>query len=273
MPPRKVGTHDDDSIRLPRFDPVAGDPDELQPSVRVRSWIASPRHRSRRSRAWLTGVLILAAALQAIPTYLWLRGRLESVWSKSKRETPREQSESAAQPHVAVQPPAPLAGDLHPPLIPPVGTGSIPSAPSTMAATGSLSVSAPFPLQVFLNGQLAGSTATGSISIKLPVGSPEVEFVNTDLGYRSIRRVAVQASRTVRVQVRAPLGLLNINASPWAEVYIDDRLIGQTPIGNFRVPIGRREVTFRHPQLGERRVSAVVTLKQPARVAVDMDRR
>jgi hypothetical protein len=34
--------------------------------------------------------------------------------------------------------------------------------------------------------------------------------------------------------------------------------------------IGPHQLIFRHPELGERRVTAVVTLKDTARVAVDM---
>jgi hypothetical protein len=34
--------------------------------------------------------------------------------------------------------------------------------------------------------------------------------------------------------------------------------------------IGSHQLIFRHPELGERRVTAVVTLNQTARVAIDM---
>ena len=75
------------------------------------------------------------------------------------------------------------------------------------------------------------------------------------------------------MRLTAPMGLVNINAMPWADVWIDKKPVGQTPIGNLRVAIGRRDVTFRHPDLGERRVRVIVTLKEPLRVAVDMKRR
>jgi hypothetical protein len=126
-------------------------------------------------------------------------------------------------------------------------------------------------MQVFVQGRLVGSTQAGPLA--LPVGQHQLEFVSAETGYRASRRVTVRAGRTTRVQFAAPMGLLNINASPWADVYLDKRLIGQTPIGNFKAPIGRREVTFRHPQLGERRVSVVVRLNEPVRVAVDLNKR
>jgi hypothetical protein len=36
------------------------------------------------------------------------------------------------------------------------------------------------------------------------------------------------------------------------------------------VPIGSRELIFRHPDLGERRATVLVTLKEPARISMDL---
>ena len=126
-------------------------------------------------------------------------------------------------------------------------------------------------MQVFVKGRLVGTTQAGVIV--LPVGSHDLEFVSEDTGYRTSERVAVQTGRTARVRLTAPMGLVNINATPWADVWIDKKHVGETPIGNLRVAIGRRDVMFRHPDLGERRIRVIVTLKEPLRVAVDMKRR
>ena len=126
-------------------------------------------------------------------------------------------------------------------------------------------------MNIFLNGRLLGSTKAGPIA--LPVGNHDLELISDETGYRATPRVTVKSGATTRIQLRPPRGRININASPWADVYVDKQFIGQTPIGNFQVPIGRREVTLRHPQLGERRVSVVVTLKQPARIGVDLARK
>ena len=123
-------------------------------------------------------------------------------------------------------------------------------------------------MQVYVKGRLVGTTEAGVIL--LPVGNHELEFVSRDTGYHARERVVVQAARTTQVQLGAAMGLININATPWAEVWIDDKPIGQTPIGNLQVPIGRREVTFRHPDLGERRSSVMVTVKEPVRIAMDL---
>ena len=63
---------------------------------------------------------------------------------------------------------------------------------------------------------------------------------------------------------------INLNAAPWAEVWIDGSRVGETPIGNLSVAIGPHEVVFRHPQFGEKRHAISVTLSAPVRLSVDM---
>jgi hypothetical protein len=63
---------------------------------------------------------------------------------------------------------------------------------------------------------------------------------------------------------------MNVNARPWAEVTLDGESLGQTPISNSTVSVGTHQLAFRHPQLGERRQTVVVTAKGPNRVAVDL---
>jgi hypothetical protein len=53
-------------------------------------------------------------------------------------------------------------------------------------------------------------------------------------------------------------------------VWVDGVRIGETPLAGVPVPVGRRVVTFKHPQLGERRVECLVSLKRPTRLGVDL---
>jgi serine/threonine-protein kinase len=66
---------------------------------------------------------------------------------------------------------------------------------------------------------------------------------------------------------------MSFNAIPWAEVWVDGRQVGETPLANVSVPIGSHEVLFRHPELGEKHVRALVTATAPAKVSVDMRQR
>ena len=77
---------------------------------------------------------------------------------------------------------------------------------------------------------------------------------------------------TSAMKVDPPKGSLSLNATPWAEVWIDGERAGETPIGNVQLSIGQHEVVFRHPELGERRFTPTVTLSAPARVTADFRR-
>jgi PEGA domain len=70
-----------------------------------------------------------------------------------------------------------------------------------------------------------------------------------------------------------PRGAVNLNATPWAEVWLDGKKLGDTPIANLNLPLGMSELTFKHPQFGERRVSVTVKGNAPAAVSVDMSKR
>jgi hypothetical protein len=51
---------------------------------------------------------------------------------------------------------------------------------------------------------------------------------------------------------------------------VDGTHIGDTPLANVMQPIGDHELVFRHPQLGEKRQTARLTLGKSLRVSVDM---
>ncbi len=139
---------------------------------------------------------------------------------------------------------------------------------STVAAPGWLAVSAPVVMQLREAGQLIGTTETEKLM--LASGDHDIEIVNDALGYSSTRRITVAAGKVTATAVELPPGLLSINAQPWAEVWVDGERIGETPIANIPARLGAREVVLRHPQLGERRQTVMVTLREPARLGVDL---
>jgi hypothetical protein len=112
--------------------------------------------------------------------------------------------------------------------------------------------------------------AGGSSRIMLAAGRHEIVLVNRTLDYQETRRVEVAAGQTAQIRIDPPKVTMNVNARPWADVTIDGAEAGQTPISNATVTVGTHQLVFRHPQLGERRQSVVVTAKGPNRVAVDL---
>jgi PEGA domain len=145
-----------------------------------------------------------------------------------------------------------------------VMSAATPGAP----AAGWLSVRAASRLELREHGTLIGTTETDRIM--LPAGDHDIEIVNDAVGYRSTRQVEVLSGRTTTVPVELPFGSISINAQPWAEVWIGGERIGDTPIANVTKRIGSYEVVLRHPELGERRETVLVTLRHAARLGVDM---
>jgi len=144
------------------------------------------------------------------------------------------------------------------------------TGPAAGPRSGWVSVSSAIPLEIREGGKLVGSTA--SERILMPAGEHTLEFGDVSLGFRVARKVNIVAGQTQKVDLQLPQSLISINAIPWAQAWLDGQPLGETPIGNVTTSIGSHEVLLRHPQLGERRLTAVVTTKEPARVAVDMRR-
>jgi hypothetical protein len=153
----------------------------------------------------------------------------------------------------------------------PGATASVFAALGTTATPGAvggyIALSVPFEVQVLEGGRLIGTSSSERLMV--PTGRHDLELVNTALQYRSTLTVTVDAGKTASPTVAIPEGTLSVNALPWADVSIDGRAAGQTPLANIKLPIGTHEVVLRHPQLGERRQRISVTAETPARVGVN----
>lgn len=133
---------------------------------------------------------------------------------------------------------------------------------------GWVSIATPVAVQVFEGQRLIGTSDIDKIM--LTGGEHELEFVSEPVGFRASRKVRVGANQTTSVALEMPKTAVSINALPWAEVSVDGTRVGETPLGNVAMALGPHEVVFRHPQLGERRVTTVITLKDANRVSMDM---
>jgi hypothetical protein len=137
-------------------------------------------------------------------------------------------------------------------------------------STGWFALDAPVELRILENGQVLG--LSGGAPLMLPAGRHQLEFVNDSIEMRLARTVTIDSGKSARVSVALPNGVLFVNASPWAEIFVDGRSIGTTPLGSVALPVGSHELVARHPQLGERRRSIVVGAQTPARISMDMSR-
>jgi hypothetical protein len=142
------------------------------------------------------------------------------------------------------------------------------SASQVGPASGWVSVSAPFAMDLFEQGRMLGNS--GIDRIMLPAGKHDIEIVNEPLGFRELRTLQVSPGRLSVISVTLPKGTLSLNAVPWASVVIDGESVGETPMGNLSLPIGPHEVVFRNPQFGEQRRVIVVNAASPVRFSIDM---
>jgi hypothetical protein len=143
------------------------------------------------------------------------------------------------------------------------------SVVAARAEAGWVALDMPFEAEILERGRLLGTTAAARIA--LPPGSHDLELRNTGLGYRTTIGVQVVSGQTVRPSVNAPTGLVSINALPWAEVLIDGKSVGTTPLANLPVAIGSHTVVLKHPSLGERRQTIRVVGGTPIRIGVSFE--
>ena len=135
--------------------------------------------------------------------------------------------------------------------------------------SGWVRIFAPVVLEVAENGQSIGTTEQNRLM--LPPGRHELTLTNRALGYSSVQTVVIEPGEDRSLTIE-PRGDVNFNAIPWAEVWIDGQKVGDTPIANLKVPLGVREITFKHPQFGERRTTITVKGNAPAAVVMDMSK-
>jgi hypothetical protein len=144
------------------------------------------------------------------------------VESRNQVSTTPEKSAAPLPPPVAI--PAPLTR-----------VETVPVKVKTPAENGRLAISSPTAADIFIDGQLVGSTPT---TLQLPIGRHTIEYRHGDL--RSVISSEIRPNETTSVSVTFPV-TLQINARPWAQVFLDDgsrRPLGQTPLSGVAVPIG-----------------------------------
>ncbi len=118
-------------------------------------------------------------------------------------------------------------------------------AKAPTVGTGSIKVASPINLTVLENSRRIGSVP--GADLKVTPGKHEIELVNAALGYRLKQSIEVEAGQTVSLHVAPAQGWATIYAVPTAEVSIDGRPVGRTPLGPLSLALGEHTVTFTHP--------------------------
>jgi PEGA domain-containing protein len=135
---------------------------------------------------------------------------------------------------------------------------------------GGLRVSSPVEVQVLEGERVLGSSVDGPIVTT--AGRHELDFVNSAIGYRSHVVVDLKPGQILKMKVVPPDGRVSVNAIPWAQVWINGNLVGDTPIANLPLAPGEHQITFRHPQLGEQTQKVIVRAAALTRVSATFAR-
>jgi len=132
--------------------------------------------------------------------------------------------------------------------------------------SGWLAVFSPVTLDIAENGKSIGTTEQGRLM--LSPGRHTLTFSNRDMGYKTTQAVDVEPGEESSVTIPAT-GELNANATPWAEVWMNGKKVGETPLAALRVPLGTHEVVFKNPTFPDRQVTVTVRATAPAIAFVD----
>ena len=135
--------------------------------------------------------------------------------------------------------------------------------------SGWIAVFSPVTLDIAENGKAIGTTEQGRLM--LSPGRHQLTFSNKEMGYKTTQAVDIQPGEESSVSL-VPTGELAANATPWAEVWLEGKKIGDTPLSAIRVPLGTHEVVFKNPKFPERRVTVTVTASTPVTASVDFNK-
>jgi hypothetical protein len=220
-----------------------------------------------RVSAWIAAAFAAIALLEGgVITALLMRQPAPAVTAAATAPS-APAAEPAAPPVVLAAAAAPVI----PAAAPPQNAAPDPiKAAASNQRSGGVRIAAPVELKVLQGDRVLGSSADGPIVAT--AGTYQLELINTALGINMRRQVTFLAGQITRVDVTIPPGRVSINAQPWAEVSIDSRPVGETPLANLSVAVGEHDVVFRHPELGERRQRITVRADTPARVSQSFER-
>jgi hypothetical protein len=250
------------------------DSEENRPVERTQPERAKPRSGGR-TRTF--GPAVAALAMLSAGEAVVIAGLVYREWFTPPQPIVVETTESGAD--VVVEGRSTAGSPLRLTVAPDMRwvrvVGSTPSAKaaagkSGQKAPGSIQVSSPIDVQIFENDRLIGSAPGGRLEVA--PGRHDLQIVNLALGYELRQTMDVEAGQTVSLYVAPADGWVSLDASPWAEVSVDGKAVGRTPVANLPLTLGEHEFTFRHPQLGDDRQKVIVKSDSITRVTANLRR-
>ncbi len=189
-----------------------------------------PRRRSRR----MALVAIAAVAVVGISAGVW------ALLTRDRAPAPLPPDETLAPPPAPAEPRPTTAASATVPTAPPVASAAL--------ATGKVEVTSQPSMDVYWGSKLLGRTPG---VFELPSGTQKLELAHRELGVSHEVTVNVVGGETARAAVRLGKAFLDVRVAPWANVRIDGRAIGATPIPTQELTEGRHTVELVNKELGK----------------------
>ena len=105
-------------------------------------------------------------------------------------------------------------------------------------------------MKVYWKGKLLGSTPG---TFELGLGRQTLRLANPDLGIEREVAVTVVADRAASAEAVFATASLEVRVSPWAEVKVDGRHVGSTPLPWMQVYEGKHVIELTNPDLNQTR--------------------
>jgi hypothetical protein len=134
---------------------------------------------------------------------------------------------------------------------------------------GSLKVFSPFEVQMSERNRPIQLDDRGQVM--LPPGSHELRFQNRELGYDEVRRVEIKPAATAALSLVPPPTTMSVTATEQAEVWVDGKRVGDTPLADASLNLGTREVIVKTAGGEQRRFVVTATIK-PVQLDVDFSK-
>ncbi|MBX7100267.1 MAG: PEGA domain-containing protein, partial [Myxococcaceae bacterium] len=151
--------------------------------------------------------------------------------------------------------------DRDPAVVAPVRPGKPGSRPAHASpkpvdrTPGTLTLSASVPARVSVDG--SPPTPAPLEAVELAPGVHRVVLTNPGLGLSRALEVTIRPGKLLTQAVAVGTGELNVNVTPWAEVWIDGHKAGVTPLAARPIAEGAHRVRLVNPS-GEKTVSIAV---------------
>ena len=110
---------------------------------------------------------------------------------------------------------------------------------------------------VFIDGKSVGQTPVTNLNIS--AGNHTLRLVNPDLNQTKTVSIQAKPGQTIRKRITfsTSSGKLLVRAKPWADVYVDGKKIGTTPLAPKALSAGKHTVRLYNPTLDQEKTKII----------------